>query len=133
MLDYQRIVDDLRGSLYSRDVQDLDFLRQAAAEYSMACDEVNDRLRKCGAFLRQGLRSEAIQLGENEPNLLDIVAILDFPERTEWLGMAITCGLAPPTPLKLDVAAELNQAYALEQPLADRCASIVCWRWDTVH
>jgi hypothetical protein len=119
MQDYQRIVDDLRGSLYAQDEQGMDFLRHVAAEYSLACDEVNDRLRKCGAFLRQGLRSEAIQFGENEPNLLDTVAILDFPERTDWLALSLRYGLAPPQPLKLDVAAELNQAYALEQPLAD--------------
>ena len=28
------------------------------------------------------------------------------------------CGLAPPSPLLLDIAAGLNEAYALEEPLA---------------
>ena len=119
MLDYQRIVDDLRGSLDSQDGAGGDFLRQAAAEYATACEEVNDRLRKCGTFLRQGLRSEAIQLGENEPNLLDTVAILDFPERAAWLQLATRSGVSPPPPLNLAVAAEMNQAYAVERPLAE--------------
>jgi hypothetical protein len=118
MLDYQRIVDDVRSSLYSHSAEGLDFLRAAAADYSVACEEVNERLRHCGALLRQGLRSEAIQLAEIDPNLLDVVAILDLPERDQWLDLAKRSSIAPPTPLMLDVAAALNEAYAVEQPLA---------------
>ena len=81
MLDYQRIVDDVRSSMFSNSMEGVDFLRGAAADYSVACDEINERLRRCGALLRQGLRSEAIHLAEIEPNLLDVVATLDFPER----------------------------------------------------
>ena len=68
--------------------------------------------------LRKGLRSEAIQLAEIEPKLLDVVAFLDFPERDPWLELANRSGIAPPMPLMLDVASELNEAYAVEQPLA---------------
>ncbi len=118
MLDYQRIVDDVRSSLYSHNAEGLDFLRAAAADYSVGCDEVNERLRQCGALLRKGLRSEAIQLAEIEPKLLDAVALLDFPERDPWLELANRSGIAPPTSLMLDVAGELNEAYAVEQPLA---------------
>jgi len=118
MLDYQRIVDDVRSSLYSHSAEGMDFLRAAAADYSVACDEVNERLRQCGSLLRKGLRSEAIQLCEIDPNALDVVAILDFPERDQWIELSKRNGLAPPTPLMLDVAAELNEAYAIEQPLA---------------
>ena len=66
----------------------------------------------------QGLRSEAIQLGEIDPNVLDVVAILDLPECDQWIELAKRNNIAPPTPLMLDVAAELNEAYAIEQPLA---------------
>ena len=118
MLDYQRIVDDVRSTLDSQGVDAIDFLRAAAADYSMACDEANERLSQCGALLRKGLRSEAIQLCEIEPNLLDVVATLDFPERGDWIEAAKHCGIVPPSALMLDVAAELNEAYALEQPLA---------------
>jgi hypothetical protein len=118
MLDYQRIVDDVRSSLLSRGGDGLDFLRAAAADYSVACDEANERLRQCGSLLRQGLRSEAIRLGDIEPNLLDVVALLDFPERAQWIDYSTRSGMAPPQPLLLDVATELNAAYAVEQPLA---------------
>jgi hypothetical protein len=118
MLDYQRIVDDVRSSLDSHADDGVDFLRAAAADYSIACEEVNERLHQCGSLLRQGLRSEAIQLSDIEPNLLDVVALLDFPERGQWIETSERCGIAPPTPLLLEVAAELNEAYGLEQPLA---------------
>jgi hypothetical protein len=118
MLDYQRIVDDVRSSLGSADGDELDFLCAAAADYSVACDEVNERLHQCGSLLRQGLRSEAIQLADTEPNLLDLVALLDFPEREQWSESVRQHGLAAPATLLLDIAAGLNEAYALEQPLA---------------
>ncbi len=118
MLDYQHIVDDVRSTIDSQSVDAIDFLRAAAADYSMACDEVNQRLSQCGALLRKGLRSEAIQLCEIEPNLLDAVTILDFPERPDWIETAKRSAIAPPPPMLLDVAAALNEAYALEQPLA---------------
>jgi hypothetical protein len=119
MLDYQRIVDDVRSSMFSNSVEGVDFLRGAAADYSVACDEINERLRRCGALLRQGLRSEAIHLAEIEPNLLDVVATLDFPERGQWEQVVSHYGIVPPVPLLLDVAADLNEAYAIEQPLAE--------------
>jgi hypothetical protein len=117
MLDYQRIVDDVRSLLCVQGADAMDFLRAAAADYSVACDQVNERLHQCGSLLRQGLRSEAIQLAEIEPNLLDTAALLDFPERAQWVEAAGRYGMGAPTPLLLDVAAELNEAYGLEQPL----------------
>ncbi len=117
MLDYQRIADDVRSSLYTVTPDGVDFLRASAADYSVACDEVNERLRECGALLRQGLRSDAIRLCETEPNLLDLVAVLDFPEREPWDDLLSHYGLASPAPLMMDVAADLNEAYAVEQPM----------------
>lgn len=90
----------------------------AAADYMVACDEANERLRHCGNLLKQGLRSEAIQFAEIEPVLLDVVATLDFPERSQWSESVARFGIVAPAPLMLDVAAELNEAYALEQPLS---------------
>ncbi len=118
MFDYQRIVDDVRSALATAGPETVDFMRLAAADYMVACDEVNDRLRKCGELLRKGLRSEAIYLADLEPNLLDAVAALDFPEYDQWKQVASRLGILVPPPLQLDVAADLNEAYALEQPLA---------------
>ena len=84
MLDYQRIVDDVHSACFNNGQDGDDFLQGVAADYSLAIDEANERLRQCGALFRKGLRSEAIQLCEIEPNLLEIVEILDFPERESW-------------------------------------------------
>ncbi len=70
-------------------------------------------------MLKQGLRSEAIRLCEVEPNLLDTVATLDFPEREQWNSLVAQYGIVAPPPLMLEWASVLNEAYALEQPLAD--------------
>ncbi len=118
MLDYQRILDDVHVSLDSTSGETLDLLRSAAGDYRMACEEVNERLRRCDSFLRRGLRSEAIQLAEIEPVLLDIVTMLDFPDRPQWNNLLAQHGIAPGPSLSLDLAGELNEAYAHERPLA---------------
>ncbi len=118
MLDYQRIVDDVRSILFDKDDDEPVFLQGAAADYSRAIDEVNERLRHCGALLNRGLRSEAIQLCELEPNLLDVVRILAFPERGTWNRRLVLHGISPPPALMFDVADKLNEAYADEKPLA---------------
>jgi len=117
MLDHQRIIDDLRNAMYSATPESLDMLRLAVADYAVLCDEANERLRTCDALLRQGLRSEAIQACEIEPNLLDLVSTLDFADREQLVGICATNNLAIPANLSMDVAAELNEAYAVQQPL----------------
>jgi hypothetical protein len=117
MLDYQRIADDVRGMLFTGGQEEPDFLRATAADYSLAVDQVNERLRQCATLLHKGLRSEALQLCEIEPNLLDLVAVLDFSDRLQWAEMLEAKGLAPAAPLLLEAATELNEAYAVQQPL----------------
>jgi hypothetical protein len=118
MLDYQRITDDVRSALLNNGLDGEDFLQAAAADYSLAIDEINDRLRQCTVILRKGLRSEALRLCEIEPNLLEAATVLDFPERDSWAELLKMRGLIPPAGLLVDMAAELNEAYAIEQPLA---------------
>jgi hypothetical protein len=117
MLDYQRIVEEIQAAIQSAATLDWDLLRDCAAEYALACDEVNERLGRCGRLLRQGLRSEAIQLADQEPNLLDAAAILDFPELPEWQALLAANSMILPPDIRVDVASELNVAYAAEAPL----------------
>jgi len=115
MSDYQRIVDDLRSALsYGGAITpDVSALLES---YREACRKANDRLRQCEGMLRQGLRGEAIQLAEIQPNLLDLLAMLDFPERESIDATLRREGLSLP-PLYTEAAAELNEAYAAHQPL----------------
>ncbi len=64
-----------------------------------------------------GPRSEAIHLAEEPPNLLDLVAALDLPDAEVWSDFCQTTGLPVPPALQMDRAAQLNDAYAAEQPL----------------
>lgn len=117
MTDYQRSVNELRSFCQSSDQTASDDMRAAAAAYREASLAVNARLRRCEEFLSKGLRSEAIQLAEAEPPLLDALAILDFPEWAQWDQLAGVYGLAAPQRLLTQTAEALNRAYAEDQPL----------------
>ncbi|TWU00458.1 hypothetical protein Pla108_14090 [Botrimarina colliarenosi] len=117
MQTYQYYVDDIQAAVNSPQTADRELLRDSAALYAEACAELNHRLRQIGQLLRQGLRSEAIQKAEEEPHVLDVYALLDFPELAEWLGLLRKWKMAPPPPLLGDIAAEIDEAYAAQQPI----------------
>lgn len=77
----------------------------------------NKRLRECDALLAEGHRSEAIQLAEQEPNLLEVVSILDFPELPEWNDFVAELGLTVTPELQIDIATDINGAYSEDEPL----------------
>jgi hypothetical protein len=114
---YQYYIDDILGAVYSPETADPDFLRDSAAMYAEACAEVNDRLRNVARLLNRGLRSEAIQLAEQEPNLLETFGLLDFPELPSWRQMLVNWGMAEPPSLLVELAGDLNRAYAEHQPI----------------
>jgi hypothetical protein len=118
VLDHQRLADEVRSFVRGGDQTFREPLRQLAADYAAACREVNDRLRRCEDFLRQGLRSEAVHFAQAEPPLLDCLAALDFPELPRWTEASLAYGLPAPPPLLSDTAEALNAAYAAEQALA---------------
>jgi hypothetical protein len=115
--DVQRIIDEVRFRLQSTDSEPTEELNRLAAEYAELCHDVNVRLRRCGEFLKRGLRAEAIHLAEAEPSLLETFAIVDFPERSEWDQFLTTSRLPRAEPLLADVAGELNEAYSQHAPL----------------
>jgi len=118
MLDVQVIIDNIRSILVSAGPTSASSIAPIAANYTEACTGVNERLRKCGQLLRDGLRSEAIQQCEAEPNLLNLVSTLDLPEIEEWNSLLQSYGMSPAIPLLMDVAGDLNEAYSQEQPMA---------------
>lgn len=116
-IDHQRIVEEIQSDLaYDAVMPDIT-VDALAADYAVVCEDANQRLRECADLLRRGLRGEAIQRCEIEPNLLDVVAVLDFPERAGWCDLLRQSGRAVPPALLMDAAAELNAAYAVDQPL----------------
>lgn len=116
MIDYQKIVDDLRNCVSYLGSTSGEVVERILGEYKDACLKTNERLRQCESLLKRGLRSEAIQLCEIEPNLIDVVATLDFPDRPDAAAALRQLRLALP-PLDVEIAAQLNEAYAEQQPL----------------
>lgn len=110
MADYLRTVEYLRDIRTAPVTAASDELRQAAAEYAQLCTQANERLRRCTTLLQQGLRSEALQLSNEEPNLLDLVAALDLPDASVWADICQQFDLPLPPPLQLDRAALINDA-----------------------
>ncbi len=119
MTDHYQIIDQIRSILHAGDHGRNGRLDGLASAYAAACDEATQRLGRCHRLLRQGLRSEAIQLAESAPNLLDTLAALDFPERAEWDEVVQFHDLTPAPKLPIEPARLLNEAYAEEDPLQD--------------
>ncbi|WP_437193415.1 hypothetical protein [Planctomicrobium sp. SH527] len=117
MADYQQIVDEIRYALQSESCELTEELQNAAREYSLACREVNQRVRKIGSYLDNGLRSEAIQLAEGPPDIEELVSILNFPEQEEWADVVAIYDLPRSEPLQLRVIEQLKEAQLIELPL----------------
>jgi len=117
MIDPQRVVENIRNLLHYGHEPPLDVLQALAADYTEACQEVNRRLARCEEYLRQGLRAEAIHYAQAEPNLLDVLAVLDFTERLSWDQLLTARNLAPAPLFRMETAAALNRAYADAQPV----------------
>ena len=113
----QQLIGRMRDILDASDQSQTPEFMDVATEYLELCRSTNERLRRCSHFLRQNLRTEAIHLAEADPNLLDLVAILDFPERQAWRKLCASHSMPEPPNLDIDAATELNEAYALVQPL----------------
>ena len=117
MSDTQTIVDEVRFQVQSDYCQLSDEIERLASDYASLCSDANSRLRRCGEFLNRGLVSEALHHSESDPNLLDQVAVLDFSELSEWREIVTLYDLKQPEPLMLEIAEELNDSYAMHEPL----------------
>src|SRR5580658_4037494 len=119
MADYHQIVDQIRAFLQLSDQTRNERLEGLASAYAENCVDVNQRLARCQRLLQRGLRSEAIQLAESEPRLVDAILVLDFPERASWDELVAIYDLPAAPKLMVDAGVVLNEAYAQEEPLQD--------------
>lgn len=106
----QALVLRLQGALAQPTSLTEDQVRTLAQTYAAACAQVASRLTTCVLYLRQGFRSEALRLADLEPNLLDQVNALNFPQRAAWVQMAAKGGITT-SELAFPLAVELNEAY----------------------
>lgn len=117
MNEYQKIVDQIIAILRDCQEKNAETVSELNDAFSQAVVETNDRLSSCDSLLKKGRRTEAIQLSEQTPNLLDVVAILDIPEHEEWTDTVRSYSLNAPPELLYEIASDLNVAYTVEQPL----------------
>lgn len=111
------LLESVRVTLASSMNPDREELDRLHNELDKEIRIANKRLRECDALLAEGHRSEAIQLAEQEPNLLEVVSILDFPELPEWNDFVAELGLTVTPELQIDIATDLNGAYSDDAPL----------------
>ncbi len=117
MADLYELIERMQVTLASSSNPAKENLREMHGELTDQIRRTNKRLRECDSLMAKGLRTEAIQLAEQEPPLLDVVAILDFPELPEWNDFVAELGLAVAPELQVEIAADLNRAYSDDGPL----------------
>lgn len=89
-----------------------------ASGYAALSRAAHDRLARCRELLAAGLRSEAVQEAEVEPELLMLVAALEVEDFEAWAGYCRRHGLDQPWPMPAAIVHELNRAYAADQLVA---------------
>jgi hypothetical protein len=115
--DAKQVVNDLRSFCQGHDQGKTAAVERLAEAYAALCNQANRRLRHCDELVHKGLRAEAIQIAEEAPPLLDLVAKLQFAELPAWEEVAGRYGLAAPPRLLLPSAEALNRAYTEYGPL----------------
>lgn len=118
-MSYKRLVDAINELLDSSDQTLSPQMRDLAERYTASCREVNERLRRCEEYLSQGLVSEAIQLSEADPNLIDAAGTLDFERVDEFRDLLADHGFEEPPRLLVDIAQQLNESYGTHLGLED--------------
>ncbi len=116
----QMLVDQVRLTVMSEQFDATPETKSLAREYAELSRQLNHRLRQCGEFLRQGLRSEAIREAESEPRLLEAVGVVDSlseEEQKAWSDVCEFLELPRPEPILNDAALMLDSAYEEHGPL----------------
>ncbi len=83
-----------------------------ATEYAALTAEINRRLKQCLQIIESGNSEQAIMLAEEEPALLDSIALLNFSKFAQWEHLCGQEGF--PAPQRPDPAAtrRLNALYS---------------------
>ena len=82
-----------------------------AADFQAACASVALRLEQCRSMIDAGASVQAIQLAETQPNLLDLVTVLEFRQADEWRQFCRAKNLPCPETLPARDVSTLNNCY----------------------
>ena len=117
MNEIQQLVEEIQSILAEPARPQFETIESLNRSLMETVNRMNGRLRRCDELLSQGLRSEAIQLAEQAPDVLTAISYLDFPEWDEWVGLVREGGVNAPPELLTEIAAELNQSYTVASAL----------------
>ncbi len=90
---------------------------ELAQQFCEACASLNERLGKCRDFLRQGMRSEAVQEARSAPSVFELAETLAFGEREKWRALCSELELAHTPEIDLETVERLKQECDQEQLL----------------
>ena len=83
----------------------------AASSYAAISVATNRRLAQCARMIEEGSALQALMLAEEKPPLLDLVAVLSFAKRNDWLAFCQENGLPIPPQLDKNATNALNSLY----------------------
>ena len=83
----------------------------AASSYAVISAATNRRLAQCARMIEEGSALQALMLAEEKPPLLDLVAVLSFAKRNDWLAFCQENGLPIPPQLDKNATNALNNLY----------------------
>lgn len=123
MPDAKQIADEIRSQLAAiaqggAPAAGDDALADLAATYAELCQEVNRRLRRCNEYLARGLRSEAVDLAQCPPALIDAAEALEFDGRKDWMRLCAARQIPVPPPPNVDLLPAIRSAIGEESRLA---------------
>jgi hypothetical protein len=111
------LVDELRTFINSADHTNSPRFADLAWQYAEAVRGANGRLQRCSELLQNGHRTAAIQIADSQPELLQLASTLHFPEIAAWQECAANYSWERAPAIKIELAAVLNDAYAMERQL----------------
>ena len=83
----------------------------AATSYAAISAATNRRLAQCARMIEEGSALQALMLAEEKPPLLDLVAVLSFAKRNDWVAFCQENGLPVPPQLDKNATNALNNLY----------------------
>lgn len=107
---YRKLAAEIEDAI-DREGMTIEETIELAVEYATACEAVNARLQEIVALLNQGLITEAIELAEQPPRVLDLYNQLDLPNLDRWLDRLLVDDIELPPRLLTDAAEQLEDAY----------------------
>ncbi|TWT87848.1 coiled-coil domain-containing protein [Neorhodopirellula pilleata] len=108
----RELIRTMQSYLQSPDAADSQFVRDESVEYNDLCHDVNIRLAEVASLIDRGFRDDAIEVSNANGDLLELFALIDFPERDQWLVFINQFGLQFPPPLDYESGTKLNSAHA---------------------